>query len=259
MMRIRFSMKVLAVVAGLLHAGCAFAQASVSNDTLTVRIKGMRCEECAHKVMTTLRKDIGVKDIHFNLERRTATIVYNAKQTSTDSIYAHLEATKRYKGSAYSAADVIRRGYGQRIDDMRCQQCADSITSRLQLMPGIDSLAPHLDKHYLFIRYDANRTSKAEIRAFINDLGFTPVNYYTSDKIGWGYYSIPAEQATQETIDNVLAIDGVEDVNVNARRGTMAVTFFSQEISDEKLLDEILKSGIKAVVPSSHDCHIIQH
>ena len=148
---------------------------------------------------------------------------------------------------------MIKRGYGQRMDDMHCQQCADSIMHRLGQLEGIDSLAPHLDKHYMFIRYDANRTSKAEIRNALNDMGYTPVNYYTSDKIAWAYYNIPAEQATPETVDDVLAIDGVEDVNVNARRGTMAVTYFSQEINAEKLLEEILKSGIKAVVPTSHE------
>jgi len=223
-------------------------------DTLTVRIKGMRCGECAHKVKNALRQDAGVGGIEFNLERRTATIAYDPQQTCVDSIYAHLEATKRYKGTPYSPTEVIKRGYGQRIDDMHCKKCSDRIMARLEQMEGIDSMAPHLDKHYMFIRYDANRTSKADIRAAINKLGYTPVNYYTSDKISWGYYNIPAEQATQETIDQILAIDGVEDVNVNARRKSLAVTYFCKEISADKLLEEIQQAGIKAVVPPPHEC-----
>ncbi len=38
-------------------------QAATTTDTITVRIKGMRCEECAHKVNTVLHKLNGVKGI----------------------------------------------------------------------------------------------------------------------------------------------------------------------------------------------------
>jgi copper ion binding protein len=236
----------------LLAAMCSGA--AQASDTLTVRIKGMRCEECAHKVKTALRKIDGVGGIQFNLERRTATIAYDPAKTCTDTINARLAATGRYKASAYSPTDVIRRGYGQRIDDMHCKKCSDRIMERLGKMEGIDSLAPHLDKHYMFIRYDANRTCKADIRALLNKIGYTPVNYYTSDKIAWAYYNIPAEQATQETLDGILALDGVEDVNANAKRKSLAVTYFKEEVSAEKLLEEIQKMGINAVVPKPHVC-----
>jgi copper chaperone CopZ len=152
--------------------------------------------------------------------------------------------------TAASASDTLR----VRIDDMHCKKCSDRIITRLQQLEGIDSLAPNLNKHYMFIRYDANRTSKADIRAVINKLGYTPVNYYTSDKISWAYYNIPVEQATKETVDAVLAIDGVEDANVNARRKSLAVTFFSKKLSRDQLLTAIQQAGIKVVVPPPHVC-----
>ena len=238
----------------LLVLTAATLQAASATDTLTVRIKGMRCEECAHKVKNVLRKDAGVAGIQFNLERRTATIAFDATKTSADSICAHLAATKRFAASPYSPSDVIHRGFGLRIDDMHCKKCSDRIMGRLSKMEGIDSMAPHLDKHYMFIRYDANKTDKAAIRGLITKTGYTPVNYYTSDKIAWAYYNIPAEAATQENIDAVLAIEGVEDVNANARRKSMAVTYFAKEISADKLLEEVQKAGIQAVVPKPHVC-----
>ena len=232
---------------------CMGAMAA-NTDTLTVRIKGMRCGECAHKVKNALRKDKGVGTIDFNLERRTATISYDPGVTSRDSIEARLLATKRYKASPYDPTEVIRRGYGQRMDDMYCQKCADRIMQRLNQLEGIDSLAPHLDNHYMFIRYDANRTTKAEIRNAINRLGYTPVNYYTSPKIGFAYYNIPVEAATDETIESILALDAVDDVNVNPKRKSLAVTYFSDEITADKLLAEIKAMGIDAVVPPPHEC-----
>ena len=230
------------------------SSAGAKSDTLTVRIKGMRCGECAHKVKTALRQVQGVGGIAFNLERRTATIAYDPQQTSKDSIEARLTATGRYKPSPYSKDEVIRRAMGQRMADMHCQKCANRIMARLQKIEGMDSLAPHIDKHYMFIRYDANRTCKDSIRAAITKLGYTPVNYYTSPKVDYAYYTIPAEAATQETVEGILALDAVDDVTVNPVRRSLAVTYFCQEISADQLLAEIKKLGVDAVVPPAHQC-----
>ena len=225
-----------------------------TTDTLTVRIKGMRCGECAHKVKNVVKKGPGIQGITFNIERRTATIAYDRTQTCADSIRAHLAATGRYKASDYSPSDTIMRGMGLRIDDMHCQRCYDRISQRLQTMEGIDSMAPHLDKHYIFVRYDANKTSKDDIRRVLGGMGFTPVNYYSSPKVQFAYYTIPAEAVSQETIDEVLTLTGVEDVNVNERQKSLAVTYFNDETSAEQLLADIKAAGIEAVVPPAHEC-----
>ena len=137
---------------------------------------------------------------------------------------------------------------------MHCQKCYNRIAQRLSKLEGIDSLGPHLDKHYIFIRYDANRTCKDTIRAAINRLGYTPVNYYTSPKIAFAYYLLPAGQATQETMETVLAMDGVEDVNVNPKRNSLAVTYFNDETTADRLLQTIQQAGIKAELPKPHEC-----
>ena len=226
-----------------------------AQDTLTVRIKGMRCDECAHKVMVAVRALPGIESLRSNTERRTTTIVYNPALTCRDSIEARLAATGRFKASAYSPSDTILRGMGLRMDDMHCQNCANRIINRLQTMTGIDSLAPHLDKHYFFIRYDANRTCKDTIRTALGQLGFTPVNYYTSPKVAFAYFTIPAEQATQDTIDELLiASQSIDDVNVNARKRSLAITYFCDELSADQLLELVRNAGIQAEVPAAHEC-----
>ena len=198
------------------------AGATAQTDTLTVRIKGMRCDECAHKVMKAVRALPGIESLRSNTERRS---------------------------------DTIRRGMGLRIDDMHCQNCANKIVKRLEQIEGIDSLAPHLDKHYVFIRYDANRTCKDIIRQAISELGYTPVNYYSGPKIGFAYYNIPKEQATQETIDKLLVYsEAIDDANVNTRSGSLAVTFFKDELSADQLLEATRQLGIQAEVPAPHEC-----
>lgn len=231
------------------------APASASKiDTVTVRVKAMRCDDCAHKVYVALTKDPGVDDVDFNLERRTVTVAYDPALTCPDSINAHLLATKRFRPTPYSKDEVIKRGYGQRIADMYCQKCANRIVAGLQDKPGIDSLAPRLDKGYLFIRYDANRTCRDSIRKVINGMGYTPVNYYSSDKVAYAYYLIPEAAATQETIDKIKEMRPVDDANVNPRRKTLAVTYFCEEISADKLLEAIKAKGIDAKLPPKHEC-----
>lgn len=227
---------------------------ALAADTLTVRIKGMRCEECAHNVMKAVRQEKGIISLACNIERRTTTIVFDPTLTSADSIKSRLVATKRYMPTEYSPTDTIKRGFGLRMDDMHCQNCADRIVKQLGKLEGIDSLAPHIDKHYVFIRYDANRTCKDSIRKVLVNTGYTPVNYYTGNKTAYAYFNIPAEAATQETLDEVIIIDGVEDVNVNPHRNSLAVTYFTEETTAEKLLEDIRKTGIDAQVPAPHEC-----
>ena len=231
-----------------------FSGVAAQEDSITVRIKGMRCEECAHNVMVAVKKLPGIESVRSNIERRTTTIVFDRTQTSADSIEARLAATGRYKASPYSPSDTIRRGFGLRMDDMHCQRCADRIMAKLQPMEGIDSLAPHLDKNYYFIRYDANRTCKATIKEALTSLGFTPVNYYSGPKVSYAYYIIPKEQATQDNADEVLILDGVEDVCINPKKSSLAVTYFTEETDAEKLLAGIRKAGIDAEVPAPHEC-----
>lgn len=231
-----------------------FVSSAGAQDTLTVRIKGMKCDECAHKVMVAVRQLPGIESVRSNTERRTTTIVYDPAQTCKDSIEARLAATGRFKASPYSPDEVIRRGMGLRMDDMHCQRCADRIMAKLQPMEGIDSLSPHLDKHYYFIRYDANRTCKADIKAVLVSMGFTPVNYYSGPKVSYAYYLVPEEQATEETVDNVIILDGVENVCVNPKNRSLAITFFTDETNADKLFADILAAGIKAEVPAPHEC-----
>lgn len=228
--------------------------AMAQTDTVTMRIKGMRCEECAHKVKTVVKRLPGINGMTFNFERRTATIAFDRAQTCLDSIQGRLAATGRYKASSYSPADTIIRGMGLRIADMHCQKCYNRISQRLKAMTGIDSMAPHLDKQYIFVRYDANRTCKAEIRRALGELGFTPVNYYSGPKVGYAYFNIPASQVNQATIDEVLIVDGVEDANVNSRQNSLAVTYFTDETTADKLAADIKAAGIEIVVPPAHEC-----
>ncbi len=152
--------------------------------------------------------------------------------------------------STASAADTLT----VRMDDMHCKKCANRIIARLSKMEGIDSLAPRLAQHCFFIRYDGNKTNKAEISAALVKTGFTPVHYSADKRVSYAYFLIPETAATPETIKRVMAIDGVDDANVNAKRKSLAVTYLSTKVTPEKLLEQIQQAGIQAVLPKPHVC-----
>ena len=179
------------------------------------------------------------------MEKRTVAVAFDPAKTNTDSICATLKATGRYKPSTYDPKEKIRRGMGLKADEMKTEADAELIKKNLYEMVGMDSVGPNLAKGYIFIRYDANKTTKATIREKLKEIGFTPVNYYTSNIISFAYFKIPAEAATDETIEKVLVLDGVDDVNVNPKKGSLAITYVNTETNLEKLLAEIKAEGIE--------------
>jgi hypothetical protein len=55
-------------------------------------------------------------------------------------------------------------------------------------------------------------------------------------------------------MDEVIILDGVEDVCVNPKKKSLAVTFFTDETNADKLISDIRAAGIDAVLPPAHEC-----
>ncbi|MBQ1854067.1 MAG: heavy-metal-associated domain-containing protein, partial [Prevotella sp.] len=150
--------------------------------------------------------------------------------------------------------EVILRKVSLHIDDMHCDKCTHKILTALDSVEGIDSMAPHVAEHNFLICYDANRTTKGDIRKAVTRAGYTPVAHYASEKAAYAYFVIPKEKATSETTDAALTIEGVNDANVNARRGALAITYISSKTSVQQLLEALKREGIDAAVPPAHKC-----
>ena len=103
----------------------------------------------------------------------------------------------------------------------------------------IGSLAPHLNRHCLFIRHDANRTSLADIKKHPVDAGFTPTNHYTSDRVGFALFDIPRGRNAQKSADDVITFDGIDDVCVNPTTRNIAITYLTDTTSGRKLRRQI--------------------
>lgn len=141
-----------------------------------------------------------------------------------------------------------------RIDDMHCRKCADRITAKLVEQTSVDSIRVSLGKHCVTVRYNEGEITPDSIRAIVTHAGYTPVSYCECGKGDYGYFLIPAEQATPETIAKAKAIKGVKDANTNARRKSLAVKYHTDVLTADQLLAALQQAGIQAVLPKPHVC-----
>ena len=221
--------------------------------TIQWRIEDMHCDHCAHKVMTALNQAPGVKDVEINIEKRVATVKYDEDATCPDSIKTWLNGT-RYVPTAYSPTDVIIRHKTYRIEDMHCGNCARRISTALEQIPGIDDLDFDLDKHTFAVKYDANKTSRDNILATINSLGYTPVSYYSQDIVAYAYFILPEGSISDNIAESAMEIEGVADANSSIKNHSLAISYDTTEITSEKLVDELKSRGIKVEIPKPHEC-----
>lgn len=57
--------------------------------------------------------------------------------------------------------------------NMHCEKCVAKITENISFEKGVKGLKVSLDKHTVWIRYDATRTSEQKLKAALEKLGYT--------------------------------------------------------------------------------------
>ncbi len=228
----------------------AMAQQS---QTIQWRIEGMHCDHCAHKVMTALTQDKGVNDVDINIERRVATVTYDASKTTPEKIKSQLNGT-RYVPTTYSTSDVISREKAYLISDMHCANCARRISNALEQIAGVDSMDFDVSKHTFSVKYDANKTSRDIIRTTITQLGYTPVTYYDQDIVAYLYFILPEGSVSEDIAEKVMEIEGVADANISMKNNSLAISYDTTEITDGKLIEELKSRDIKVEIPKPHEC-----
>ena len=233
----------------------AISISAMAQQTKTVqwRIEDMHCDHCAHKVMTALNQAPGVQDVDINIERRVATVTYDETATCPDSIKTWLNGT-RYVPTAYSTTDVISREKTYRIEDMHCGNCARRISNALEQIAGVDSLDFDIDKHTFSVGYDANKTSRDNIRATINSLGYTPVDYYSQEIVAYAYFLLPEGSVNEDIANKAMEIEGVADANTSTKNHSLAISYDTTEITADKLIEELKSRDIKVEIPKPHEC-----
>ena len=212
-------------------------------DTLALRIKGSLCDESAHRIMICVLAIEGVDDIWFDLEKNVATVSYNPAKTTPEAIMEPIKGN-RFTPCLYRSDEVILRDDVQRLE-LNCADDVQRALSALRQQVGIDSLSANPTGGYLSVRYDANKTCKAQIRHWLVAAGFTPSNYYASPLVSFARFQIPALMANEDTMQKALALHGVEDACVNPDNNTLAITYNSNQSSCMELKAQLEGFGME--------------
>ena len=81
-------MKLLTIVAGLALAG---GLASAKEVTAAIKVPGMDCDACTVVIRHALTQTKGVRTVDLNVDKRTATILYEDTQVTEPQILQVIE------------------------------------------------------------------------------------------------------------------------------------------------------------------------
>lgn len=79
-----------------------------------------------------------------------------------------LETTK--EEDAASVAEIIFK-----IPDMVCEGCAETITSALKAVPGIQEVKPKVFQKQVYVLYESGKLQQQEVKNAIGNAGFTAI------------------------------------------------------------------------------------
>lgn len=230
----------LAMIAAV--SGNAFAQSS----TCKVRLEQMHCGGCSGKVKSALSAVDGVKEVNTDLEKRIATISYDASKTNEKALLNLLKTTTKFtEAYAYNPDEVIERKAVYRAGQMRCGGCASKIKKSIGEVAGVQNVDVDLDKKLVTIQYDANKVSKKEIVDDFKKAGYFVTVGYTNDVVKYASYMVEAAKgkAAQDAIAKMKDVKGILDVNINPENGYTAISYNTRVIADDSALSKAIETA----------------
>lgn len=162
------------------------------SETIEFTIRGMTCASCVRRVERSLRKQPGVLDASVNLATERATVSYEPKAASLQSLVTAV------KSAGYEPAiDELTLG----VQGMTCASCVARVERRIGKLPGIVEARVNLSTEKAHVRFLSGAVGLSEVSEAIRQAGYEPVHTATDNRPG------PAEtsEATQLRRSLVLA------------------------------------------------------
>lgn len=234
----------LAMIAAV--SGNAFAQSS----TYKVRLEQMHCGGCSATAKKALTAVDGVLDVTADLEKRVATISYDASKTNETALLSLLKTTTKFtEAYSYDPNEVIGRKAIFRAGQIRCGGCASRIKKSISEVAGVQNVDVDVEKKLVTIQYDANRLSKNEIVDDFKKAGYFVTAGYTNEVVKYASYIVETAKgsAAQDAIAKLKEVKGILDVNINPENGYTAISYNTRAIADDSELVKAIETvGYKA-------------
>lgn len=147
-----------------------------------LKISGMNCASCVHKLETGLQKTDGVQEASVNLSSEKATVYYD------DSFITYQELMKIIENLGYTAYPLHIEKIILPVSGMSCASCVNKIETELKKQKGIISVTANLAGEKVVVEYDSSEISLGELKNKI---------------VGLGYQVLEAERETAEDREQV--------------------------------------------------------
>ncbi|CAG8555479.1 4738_t:CDS:1 [Gigaspora margarita] len=139
-------------------------------DIITVPIEGMTCESCANSI-TNVVSLLGVVKINVSLEKNEAKVAYDSSKITKADIIKAIE-TCGYKPQTPVETQLNHATINLPVQGMSCKSCENSITSALNLAPGVKDTCVSVENKCAIIKYDTSVLNESNIVKIIEDCGF---------------------------------------------------------------------------------------
>lgn len=281
------------------------------SSSATFAIEGMTCGACVAAITSGLESLTGVSSaavslvteralVHFDnntvssaeIKERIEDCGFDAKLLTESIIPSKLLSTS--SPTTTSTTSTTSKNYNQpnpldensssiysasfAIVGMTCGACVSSITTNLEALDGVTSVAISLVTERGAVQFDSNRLSTDNIIETIEDSGFdatlissTPLitsNINSNSNQINNESSIPNEQlknirlkvygmtcsSCSNTVESVLReIDGVTDAIVNLVTEEALIYYYPSKIGPRSLVEAIEDAGFNAILSSTAD------
>ena len=136
-----------------------------------LKISGMTCAGCVHRVETALSKLPGVSSASVNLMTEQATIEYDPQQASPAGLVAAVEKT------GYGATEIPTEEPGRaradlKISGMTCAGCVRNVENALKRTPGVIAASVNLMTEQASVQYEPAVTQPQALIKAVESAGY---------------------------------------------------------------------------------------
>ncbi|XP_025084861.1 copper-transporting ATPase 1-like isoform X3 [Pomacea canaliculata] len=136
---------------------------------VTIKVAGMTCQSCVHKIENGISCLNGVKHISVSLEEKKAFVVIDTVKISAADV---ADGINKMGFKAQLAEGQLEQTARLRVEGMTCQSCANTIESSIVTRPGVYGVEVSLSQNEAVVQFNPSLTSPEQIRDEISDLGF---------------------------------------------------------------------------------------
>ena len=134
--------------------------------TARLEVTGMSCANCSASVQDALEALDGVDSASANFATEEGRVEYDPDIVSLDEIY-------RAVADAGYGVRSERKAIG--VSDMHCANCAETIETKLEAIPGVLSADVNYATDEATVEYNPADVETGELYAAVEDAGYTPI------------------------------------------------------------------------------------